>query len=1038
MEEFERLILEVESKGFAAADKSLDALEKKAATAESAVQDLTEATEAHTKAATADATKTAVEATAMSEVAAATAAATSAKAASTAATAAASAATVANTSATAADTAATAANTAAEAANTAAEAAGTAATAANTAATAANTVSLRARVAALASEATAWMTSRAAIIGASAATAAATVRTAAATAATAVWTTVSRGAAGAMGLLTAAASSLWVKLAALAVPIAAFTMLVGATRKFQDFQAQLKTATGSVESATEAYGALQRFASTTPYSLDEATSSFIKLVNYGLTPSERALRSFGNTASAMGKSMMEYIEAVADAATGEMERLKEFGIKASKNRDEITFTFRGVKTTVQNTAKDIEEYLTKLGENNFATSMSDKMSTLGGAISNLGDAWDQFLVSLTKETGIGKLIEEMTREAVAALEDLNGYLASGQAAAELDAWRIKWSLVFNDINNGLEWLSGQFKEATTLWGLLGDTSSETFQEGWNNFPNMLRSSIGYGMAEVWLFIEKTKIWSGAVADYWKIAFNLFVEYGKSAVAGIIDIFQTLVNFADKAASLFVAPFQIEFDRLVGYASASGQAIKEALSGSIPEIGSKFAAVNQRATQAYTGLTAKVKDLQKAGSDVLELPTRIAGRFEAAGQEAANSVNLLLPPLQQALDEAEAVRDAVQEQIATEYNDNKTAVEQRMAEAEALRKKFEDMKNAPSGEDPLAKFSKAAPEGDASATGGAAGGKASAAAVQRELEQRMTFLTEGLQAEEEVLASSYERRKEAILATSSLTEEEKEAAIMATLLQSFLTEEEALVESYNRRRDIILSNTQLTEEQKTELMTRLTSQREKAMAAIDQKSQKSRLDAASTFFGNLASIGSAFGEKGFKLAKAAAIAQATINTYQAATGAYSSLASIPYVGPFLGAAAAAAAIAAGVANIAQIKSQSYSGAYEYGGMIPSGKWGIVGEAGPEIVRGPANVTSAKTTPSVLGAAAGGGSVIIHNYGPPVVAESKSSGDDLLVVLRPMLQQTKKEIKGEIATEFRQGGGEISRAAENAYGLGRGRA
>ena len=52
-------------------------------------------------------------------------------------------------------------------------------------------------------------------------------------------------------------------------------------------------------------------------------------------------------------------------------------------------------------------------------------------------------------------------------------------------------------------------------------------------------------------------------------------------------------------------------------------------------------------------------------------------------------------------------------------------------------------------------------------------------------------------------------------------------------------------------------------------------------------------------------------------KAAAISQATIDTYKAANGAYSAMASIPFVGPALGIAAAAAAIASGLMNVGKI-------------------------------------------------------------------------------------------------------------------------
>ena len=60
-------------------------------------------------------------------------------------------------------------------------------------------------------------------------------------------------------------------------------------------------------------------------------------------------------------------------------------------------------------------------------------------------------------------------------------------------------------------------------------------------------------------------------------------------------------------------------------------------------------------------------------------------------------------------------------------------------------------------------------------------------------------------------------------------------------------------------------------------------------------------------------------------KAFAITQATIDTFQGANAAYSSMAKIPYVGPVLGTIAAGAAIVAGLANVKAILSAESGGA-----------------------------------------------------------------------------------------------------------------
>ncbi|CAB4148555.1 hypothetical protein UFOVP523_10 [uncultured Caudovirales phage] len=83
------------------------------------------------------------------------------------------------------------------------------------------------------------------------------------------------------------------------------------------------------------------------------------------------------------------------------------------------------------------------------------------------------------------------------------------------------------------------------------------------------------------------------------------------------------------------------------------------------------------------------------------------------------------------------------------------------------------------------------------------------------------------------------------------------------------------------------------------------------------------------------------ETAFKIQKAANIANATIDTYKAAQGAYASLSSIPVVGVGLGIAAAGAALTAGLLNVKKIASTKFDGGGATGGgggSTPSGGGG----------------------------------------------------------------------------------------------------
>jgi phage tail tape-measure protein len=172
--------------------------------------------------------------------------------------------------------------------------------------------------------------------------------------------------------------------------------LVSVARETDILDAQLKTATGSAEAAASAFQSLERIEAETPYSLQQVVGAFVKLKNLGLDPSRDALMSYGNTASAMGKSLDQMIEAVADASTGEFERLKEFGIRAKNQGDTIAFTFRGITQTVKNNAAEIEGYLRKIGDTEFAGAMTDRANSLDGALSNLGDSWDALFRTISR------------------------------------------------------------------------------------------------------------------------------------------------------------------------------------------------------------------------------------------------------------------------------------------------------------------------------------------------------------------------------------------------------------------------------------------------------------------------------------------------------------------------------------------------------------------------------------------------------------------------------------------------------------------
>lgn len=118
---------------------------------------------------------------------------------------------------------------------------------------------------------------------------------------------------------------------------------------------------------------------------------------------------------------------------------------------------------------------------------------------------------------------------------------------------------------------------------------------------------------------------------------------------------------------------------------------------------------------------------------------------------------------------------------------------------------------------------------------------------------------------------------------------------------------------------------------------------------------------------------------------------------------------------------ATAISLTTSVISQLKSVSM---HDKGGYIKGGQLGIVGEYGPEIVRGPASVTSRKDTAAMARASMGGSSVTVNLYEDRAKAGQveQSSTQDGEQIINIFVSNIRK-------------GGQIAQTMESTYALRR---
>lgn len=334
-------------------------------------------------------------------------------------------------------------------------------------------------------------------------------------------------------------------VAGLVSATAAMRKLVSTAQQVEILEAALKTATGSAEGATQAFAALEKFALTTPYGLEDSTQAFIKLVNMGLNPSERALTSYGNTAAAMGRDLESMVDAVANASVGNFMSLRQFGIRAQVEGDNVAMTFRGVTTEVANNAQAIEEYLLRLGEVEFAGAMADRAATVDGALAELGDAWDSLFDRINK-AGVGDAMRKGIETATEALVELRDMIESGQLTGYFQAWIGQFDGFISDFEISAGYIADLWRQLTgnlqINWGAAVDWIIDAFKY----FPANLRATIQLAAVELFVLVDLGGIYGKAFVDSFVFHLEGLV---KKAGAYAKAIGQALNPFSDGSFDL---------------------------------------------------------------------------------------------------------------------------------------------------------------------------------------------------------------------------------------------------------------------------------------------------------------------------------------------------------------------------------------------------------------------------------------------------------------------------------------------------------
>ena len=779
--------------------------------------------------------------------------------------------------------------------------------------------------------------------------------------------------------------SMLAPLAGLIGVTSSFRQIVSSMKDYESKVSSLTAITGDLQQAKVLFQDLNNLSRKIPQSFDEITSAATSLNKAGLKPSEETIKALSAIAIGTGQSLSSVAQTLSSASMNRLKSLQTLGIQATRVGDQIELTFKGQKTTIEATNVALEQYMQNLAKQNFSQTLDFQMQGMTGATKNLSDAWSDLWTAIS--TGqVGQEIAKTIFKASQALDKFTAVLNSPEMQQIMGGFVRLFTGAFDTIVEGIRSVSKPFVQFFSNLTENGEKTAKAeigYFEGWFDFVRLGLGDLISTLDAWWLktlaYAERFGSWvaeqtHGSTQEIMQQQALQLRMARKVKEMGLETTALMKRNGKVDMSAIMQLP---KGHPLLDYYMDQRKAVVEQHKGMTDAVATNEEAFQKQLREiednARKERNQKYDELVKTRIDTLN---KLNEKIDYAGiktliPKTGNGSSKGLKDLADKAEEARKAYKGLVDEINRMEFDKKDPIEQ---ENINYAKRINTLRDA----------------------------LAQQAITQEEFnttEERLIALH--LDKLSELYSEHYkeeaEKRNQAL---QEMKQREEDWNSNSTVLDQFSEK----LAKYNLNWANLISG----DFSKAKLTgTQIVGVYSQAGKAI------------SDYFGNVAQgfeKNSGIYKGLFALQKGFAVASSMVSMYQGAMNAMAA----PYPANLI---AWAQVIGQGLQIIGQLKSVNYSGAYDKGGNIPAGKWGIVGEVGPEIVQGPASVTSRKDTEDLMKNS--GNNVTVN-----LIEDSSRAGQ-----VNQRNSETDKQMIIDVIVSNIRGGGDVANAMSGTYGLSR---
>lgn len=218
--------------------------------------------------------------------------------------------------------------------------------------------------------------------------------------------------------------------------------IIGTTKENEQVISSLVAIEDTVEKARARFQELNNLSRLIPQDFNEISKSAQRLSRTGIIPTAEVMTDLSAIAIGTGRNLEEVSDALSAALLGELGGLKNFGVQAVKVGNDIQATFKGQTTTFKNNREEWLKYIHSISDGNFKQALDIQMGGLTGAFKNLNDAWSDFAFALG-ENGFSELIASSMRNFAQFLDRITSLINNSDIAVAFNYISQSMSKSFN-------------------------------------------------------------------------------------------------------------------------------------------------------------------------------------------------------------------------------------------------------------------------------------------------------------------------------------------------------------------------------------------------------------------------------------------------------------------------------------------------------------------------------------------------------------------------------------------------------------------